>query len=254
MNARFLYKKDGYPFNALEVKPNKATKKWLLMFLGSGELGPEDASQIGDLDNYGYQRNLGFETDFNILVPQAVKGYNEFEFTILPWMVKTYGEDIEIVLTGHSLGARQVMEYVNRYRGLDIVPQVKGFMPVAGEMSGPYPTDPCTCVDLPILAVHGDKDSAINKVQSEKFVKLVNSCATRKHKALLKIVPGASHGSVMSEVFKYDRTSEYYQFIMSCWSKEKEPVKCEAILDEANGIATFFLPEGEKTFLILPTR
>jgi len=253
MTARFLYKSQGYPFNSLEVKPIKATKRWLLQFLGTGELGPADASQIGDLDNYGYQRNLGFETDFNIFVPQAVVGYSEFESTILPWMVKTYGEDIEIVITGHSLGARQTMEYVNKYRGLAIVPQVKGFMPVAGEMSGPYQADPCANVDLPTLAVHGANDTTIGPIQSKKFVDLLNACPTRKYKAVLDIVPGATHTSVMSEVFKYDRTSKYYQFILSCFSPEKvQPIECTATLDETNGTATFHLESGDVTYAIGP--
>jgi hypothetical protein len=250
MKARFLYRSQGYPFNGLEVRPEKATKKWLLMFGGTGWLGPSGASEIGDLDDGGYQRNLGFETEFNILSPQATreKGYAEFEHTILPWMVKTYGEDIEIVMTGHSLGGRQVMEYVERYRGLEIVPQVKGFMPIAGEMSGPYPF-PCDCVDLPVLAVHGALDTTINKVQSQKFAELLNRCPTRKHAAVLDIVQGANHGSVMNVVFAYDRTSKYYQFIMSCFSREAT-IECTATLDEENGRAVFHLPEGDVEYRI----
>lgn len=243
MNAKFLYKSKGYPFNALEVKPEKPTNKWLLMFYGTGQLGPADGSQIGEMDDSGFQRNLGFETEFNILSPQAVGGYSEFEFTILPWMVKTYGPDIEIVLTGHSLGARQVMEFVNRYRGLDIIPQVKGFMPIAGEMSGPYAL-PCASVDLPTLAVHGDKDTSIGMIQSKKFVDLLNKCPERKFKAELDIVLGANHGSVLGVVFAFNKETKYYRFIMSCFSGDVPTVvQCTAFLDEVNMEADFLRPD-----------
>lgn len=237
----------------MEFTTEKPCKRWLLMFLGTGQLGPADASQLHEMDDYGYQRNLSFECDFNILAPQAQHGYSEFEFTILHWMLATYGNDIEIFLTGHSLGARQVMEYINRYRGLDVVPQVVGAMPVAGEMSGPYPTDPCTCVDIPVMAVHGDKDSAISYYQSKKFVDLLVKCVNRENTPILKIVPGASHSGVMSEVFKFDKESEYYRFIMSCWSKEEyHPIECPATLDEKNQMATFHTEQGDKVYRITP--
>lgn len=252
MTARFLYRKNNYPFNGLEVRPDKPTKKWLLMYGGTGWLGPGDGAEISDLDNDGYQKNLGFETEFNILAPQATreKGYAEFEHTILPWMVTTYGTDIEIVITGHSLGARQTMEYIERYRGLAIVPQVRGFMPIAGELSGPYPL-PCDCVDLPILAVHGALDTTIGPIQSRKLVELVNKCTTRRHTAELDIVAGANHGSVLGVVFRYDRTSKYYQFIMSCFSKDAEVIECLALLDETNMKATFKLPGGDKIYQLI---
>jgi dienelactone hydrolase len=255
MNARFLYRSQGYPFNALEARPVKATNKWLLMFFGTGELGPADAREISDLDNAGYQKNLGFETEFNILAPQATreKGYAEFEHTVLPWMISTYGTDIEIFITGHSLGGRQVMEYVNKYRGLEIVKQVVGFMPIAGEMSGPYPEDPCTCVDLPVMAVHGGLDTTINKVQSEKFANLLNKCVSRQNKAILDIVPGANHGSVLNTVFQYDKNSKYYQFIMSCFTDpSEESIECSATYYPESMRVTLYLFEGNKTYKLIP--
>lgn len=250
MTARFLYRSQGYPFNALETRPVKPTNKWLLMFGGTGWLGPADAREIGDLDDAGYQRNLGFETEFNILAPQATKekGYAEFEHTILPWMVATYGTDIEIVITGHSLGGRQTMEYIERYRGLEIVPQVKGFMPIAGELSGPYPA-PCDCVDLPVMAVHGEADTTISYWQSKKLIELLVKCPDRGSAAILDIVPGANHGSILNVVFTYDRTSKYYQFIMGCFSRETT-IECTAILDKDKMIATFKLPGGDETYRI----
>lgn len=225
----------GRQVDMMEFTTEKPTNRWMLIFLGTGQLGPADGSQLHEMDDYGYQRNLSFETDFNILAPQAQKGYSEFEFTILQWMMDTYG-DIEIFLAGHSLGARQVMEYINRYRGLDVCSQVVGALPVAGEMSGPYPYDPCTCVDIPVMAVTGDKDTSISWYQSKKFVELLNKCPARKHKAILKTVPGAGHTSVMSEVFKFDKESEYYEFIMSCWTPEKSVrQEIEAVLWKFRG-------------------
>jgi hypothetical protein len=235
MKAQFLYKSQGYLANMLEVTPIKPTKRWLLMFLGTGELGPADGSQIGELDNYGYQRN--------ILVPQAVTSYGEFEFKIINDMISRYGEDIEIVLTGHSLGARQVIEYITKYQGNTVPPQVKGFMPIAGAISGSTPIW-SNCYDLPVMGVHGDKDTSISYYQTKKLIDGLNTWVDRKNKAIFKLVPGCTHGSIMSEVFKYDKQSEYYQFIMNCFSPEEDITYCQAELDRTNMKATFYLDGG----------
>lgn len=211
----------GVKINALEVLASKPTKRWVLMYLGTGELGPADGSQIGDLDNYGYQRFPSFDIDFNIFVPQAVRGYIESDALIQQYLLKTYGQDIEIFMTGHSLGARNVMEFAYGYQGIKAVPQVVGFMPVAGEMSWPLPVDWCVTVDKPLRCFSGDKDDAIWFGQSQKFAAAVNSCSTRVNKAEVRIIAGLNHGSIMNYVFNPDKTSEGYQFIMSCWKKEE---------------------------------
>lgn len=211
----------GVRINALEVLASKPTKRWVLMYLGTGELGPADGSQIGDLDNYGYQKNPSFDIDFNIFVPQAVRGYIESDAILQQYLLKTYGEDIEIFMTGHSLGARNVMEFAYGYGGIKAVPQVVGFMPVAGEMSWPLPVDWCTAVDKPIRCFAGSNDGAIWFGQSQKYADAVNSCSTRKNKAETRILQGMDHTSIMTYVFNPDKTAEGYQFIMSCWSKEE---------------------------------
>lgn len=230
----------GKAINALEVLTEVPTKRWLLMYLGTGELGPADASQIGDLDNYGYQKYPSFETEFNIFAPQAVKSYSESDALIQEYMLKTYGRDIEIVMCGHSLGARNVMEFVNGYNGIKAVPQVIGFMPVAGEMSWPLPANWCDCADRPILAFHGRSDTAIGFVQSEKFVNSVNICMTRKYPAKVKIIDGLNHTSIMDYVFKPDREAEGYKFIMSCFTAEqKENTGRIVLLDDGTVQAIF---------------
>lgn len=190
------------------------------MYLGTGELGPADGSQILDLDNYGYQKYPSFETEFNIFVPQAVKGYVESDAYVQQYLVNTYGSDIEILMCGHSLGAANVMEFSYGYNGIKAVPQVVGFMPVAGQMSWPLPTNWCDAVDKPIMAFAGDQDTAIWCGQSQKYVDAINSCATRKNKAVCRIIPGKNHTSIMDYVFTPDRNAEGYKFIMSCFSPE----------------------------------
>ena len=126
----------GKSVNMVEFKTSQASKKWLLMFFGSGERGPADGSQIRDMYNYGYQKtgaSIKFEPEFNILCPQAVASYSEFDAEIFNWMFKRYGQDIEIVITGHSLGGREVMDLINRYRGKSLPVQVVGFVSVAGD-------------------------------------------------------------------------------------------------------------------------
>lgn len=238
----------GKAINALEVLAEKPTKKWLLMFLGTGELGPADGSQIGDLDNYGYQKFPTFDIDFNIFVPQAVKGYIESDPIIQQYLLKTYGEDIEIVMTGHSLGARNVMEFTYGYQGIKAVPQVVGFMPVAGEMSWPLPENWCDAVDKPIRCYAGDKDTAIWFGQSQKYAAAMNSCAERKHKVESIIIPGKDHGSIMSYVFEPNKEAEGYKFIMSCFSKEVS-VDIPGKLVLRNGVAVGIFEDGTEKIL-----
>lgn len=220
----------GRVINLLEGKTEIPTKRWLLMFLGWGQKGPADGSEIFDLDDYGYQKFPWFETEFNILAPQAVETYNESDPYIQDYMLRTYGEDIQIFMAGHSFGARNIMEYVNGYGGNLPVKQVVGFMPVAGEMSYPLPVDPCTCADKPIFAYHGQNDKAIGTVQSSKFVELVNKCPSRAHKAELRIVPGMGHTDIMKYVFEPSRDAEGYKTIMSCFAPEALEIPGRIIL------------------------
>jgi hypothetical protein len=232
----------GRAINLLECITSVKTRRWLLMYLGTGELGPIDGSQILDLDNYGYQKYPTFETDFNIFVPQAVKGYSESDALIQAYMKRTYGQDIEIVMCGHSLGARNIMEFSYGYNGIKADPCVVGFMPVAGEMSYPLPTDWCVVPDVPIIAFHGEKDTAIGYVQSEKYVNGVNQCTARKNKAVLRVMPGLTHTGltgIMEYVFKPDKTAEGYQFIMSCFSPETLEIPGKVILRAGNVFAKF---------------
>jgi hypothetical protein len=229
----------GRTINLLETTTAVKTKRWLLMYLGTGELGPADGSQILDLDNYGYQKFPSFETDFNIFCPQAVRGYSESDALIQDYMKRTYGQDIEIVMCGHSLGARNVMEFSYGYNGIKADPCVKGFMPVAGEMSWPLPTDWCVVPDVPIMGFSGDKDTAIFYGQTQKYIDAVNSCTTRKNKAVARIIPGLNHGSIMDYVFRPDKTAEGYQFIMSCFSIETLEIPGRIVLRAGNVFAKF---------------
>lgn len=240
------------PVNLLEVLTDVPTKKWLLMFLGTGELGPADGSQITDLDNYGYQRFPTFETEFNIFVPQAVKGYIESDAVIQQYMLDTYGKDIEIVMIGHSLGARNVMEFSYAYQGIKAVPNVVGFIPIAGEMSWPLPTDWCTAEDKPIVAVCGDKDQAIWCGQSGKYVDAINSCPTRKNKAVLRTVKGKDHTSIMSWFFEPSRDAEGYKTIMGMFSKEQEVKDIEGkVVLRGSTVVAIFDNGQERTLNVL---
>lgn len=229
----------GRVINLLEGRTDVPTKRWLLMFLGWGQKGPADGSQIFDLDDYGYQKFPWFETEFNIMCPQAVETYNESDPFIQDYMKRIYGEDIQIFMAGHSFGGRNVMEYVNGYGGNLPAKQVVGFMPIAGEMSYPLPVDPCTCADKPIFAYHGAEDYTIRPVQSKKLVDLVNSCPSRVHKAELRIVPGQDHTSIMKYVFEPSREAEGYKTIMSCFTPEAKDIPGSLVLRDGKPFAIF---------------
>jgi hypothetical protein len=219
----------GKTINLLEGRTDVPTKRWLLIFLGWGQKGPADGSEIYDLDDYGYQKFPWFEPEFNIMCPQAVQTYNESDPYIQEYMLRTYGDDIQIFIAGHSFGARNTMEYVNGYGGNIPVKQVVGFMPVAGEMSYPLP-DPCACADKPIFAYHGESDGAIGYWKSKTFVDFVNSCPTRVNKAEFRLMPGQDHTSIMKYVFEPSRDAEGYKTIMSCFAPEALEIPGRIIL------------------------
>lgn len=225
-------------------------KKWLLMFFGTGELGPADGSQLHEMDNYGYQKTPSFNPEWNILAPQAQKTYSEFDFAIFDWMKAQYGDDIQIVIVGHSLGARRVMDLVNHYGGTDKLPEnVVGFISVAGEMSGAYP-DPAQAEDIPGYVFHGRLDTAISFWQSIKFVDSFKTpvlCGQRKNMPVLRIIDGQGHINIMTYVYMPSREAEGYQAIRSLFKwDDYTPIECTAILDERNLKAVFLLPDGTK--------
>jgi hypothetical protein len=221
----------GKPVWMLEQRTKTPSNKWMLFFSGSGELGPVDGSQKNDLLKYGYQKYKDFEPEWNVLAPQAVVSYSEFDKVILPWMVQQYGKDIEIIIVGHSLGARKVIEYATKYRGLEIIPQVVALVPVAGAISGSTPIW-CATVDLPTQAVHGDADNAISWYQSKKFIEGENTCLTRKNKSVLNVQKGKGHTDIMNYVFQPSRDSEMYKYfrLRFTWN-EIPPGPCNAIVD-----------------------
>jgi len=232
----------GRPVDMFESRTESSSNKWLLMFFGTGELGPSDGSQLHEMDNYGYQKTSSFETEWNVLAPQAQKTYDEFDLSIFDWMIEQYGNDIEIVIIGHSLGGREVMDLVNAYRGNKLPKQVVGAIAVAGEMSGPYPL-PDESYDLPCVAFHGKSDTTISYWQSIKWVNHLNKKASRVHKAQLRIIDGYGHTSIMTYVFQPSRDAEGYRTIRAMYSWDTA-VECKAILDEVNLKATFYLPDG----------
>jgi hypothetical protein len=244
----------GRPVDMVEFTYETADpKKWLLMFFGTGELGPADGSQLHEMDNYGYQKTPSFNPEWNILAPQAQRGYIEFDAAIIDWMKSQYGDDIQIVIAGHSLGAREVMDLVNHYRGIDKLPDnVVGFISVAGEMSGPYP-DPAYAEDIPGFVFHGRSDTAISYWQSIKFVDSFNkvlAAGIRNNKPVLRIIDGYGHTSIMAYVFMPSRDAEGYKSIKSLFTwRESQIIECKAFLNEPDMSALFLLPDGStKTF------
>lgn len=242
----------GKQINLLESLTEKFTHRWMLLWLGTGELGPADGSQITDLLKYGFQKHPTFETDFNIFCPQAVQGYGESDALIQDHMLRTYGEDIEIFTAGHSLGGRNVMELSYGYNGIKPVKQIVGYMPIAGEMSWPLPTNWCDADDKPTMCFAGSNDlggtsGGIWYGQSQKYADAMNSCPTRKNMVQVKIIPGYNHTSIMDYVFDDNKDSEAYKFIMSCWSPEVVDVPGTCIM-RGNDVV-FIADNGQERIL-----
>jgi pimeloyl-ACP methyl ester carboxylesterase len=239
----------GRSVDLLKYTTIKPTNKWMWFLPGTGELGPADGSQIGDMLKYGYQRFPGFETEFNVLAAQANTSYSEFDQTILPWMENELGAD-QILIVGHSLGARKVIELVTKYKGRKVTDKVVGFVPIAGAISGSTPIW-SDCYDLPVTAFHGELDNDIGWVQSDKFIKGLNSYTERKHKAVFRKIPAYNHTSIMNYVFTPSVEHEGYKTFRGMFNWSSAVVDCQAQLDETNLKATFFLPNGPVNYNLI---
>lgn len=201
----------------------KQTDRCMLFYHGTGQLGPIDGSQIQELDDYGYQKFASiFECDFDIVAPQAYKSYSEFDEGIIEYLT-SLGYN-QIFMAGFSLGAQEVIKWIMKYDGRDTKGKVVGFLPVAGIMSWPLLVNPCDAVEAPVMAVHGDADTAIGWAQSDSMIKFLKRCTTRKSPVVLRLVPGLGHTQTANWAFTPDKNHEVYKFIMSCFSPETQEI------------------------------
>jgi predicted esterase len=225
------------PVDLLKVT-GKPTSNCMLFFHGTGQLGPSDGSQIEELDDYGYQKFASiFECDFDIIAPQAQKSYSEFDENIIDYLISLgYSK---IFIAGFSLGGQETMGWIMKYNKRDGKGKIVGFLPVAGQMLWPLIENACEAVDMPVMAVHGDSDTAIGWTQSSNLIKLLKSCPTRKSPAVLRLVPGLGHTQTANWAFTPDKNHEVYKFIMSCFTPKIKEILGRLVLEDGKVIVKF---------------
>ena len=162
----------------------------LVLFLhGAGEWG-EDLETVTRLGYLHFVKEEGKDYPFIILAPQCPKGrfwgcYTESLLAFLDEMCASLPVDMDrIYLTGPSMGGTGTwmlaMAAPERFAAI---------MPVCG--TGIYWFGEAL-VDVPVYAVHGDKDDV---VPVEESIRMVESVNKRGGNAKLKILEGYDHNA-----------------------------------------------------------
>ena len=167
------------------------SKKYpLVLFLhGAGEWG-DDLDQVANLGYMRYIRDEGKEYPFIMIAPQCPRSqywacYTESLLAFLDEICKTLPVDLNrVYLTGASMGGTGTwmlaMAAPERFAAI---------MPVCG--TGIYWFGEAL-IDVPVYAVHGDKDDI---VLVEESINMVESVNRRGGNAKLKIIEGCDHAA-----------------------------------------------------------
>jgi len=232
----------GVKLNVITYQTPVYSDDWVIWFPGSGEAtGPADGSKLANVEKAGYALHAknGKVFPWNVIAIQCIKGYEEVKDVIVDYLVQVYGAR-DIVITGHSLGGRETINYLTNYKDRPCKGYVRAFVPVAGQISGSSPVW-CTTVDAPVLAVHNVDDTAIRIINSQKLINGLKSCSTRVSEAVLVTRPTGGHSS--SWAYTPDPAHPVYQFIAAALrDKAPPPIQCTAELDTLNNTAIFTLP------------
>lgn len=204
--------------------PNQGSKRLILCFHGYTSEGMKDYIALSD-----YYLRRGFAM---LLVDERAHGQSDGNYIgfgcldrkdalrWLEWMMRTCGEDIQIIMHGTSMGAATVL----MASGLKLPPQVKGIVsdcaftspkevfthvlhsmyhmpafpiiPIADAMNkkmAGYGMDECNAArevkksTTPTLFIHGSADTFVPRSMCEK---LYENCSAKKWKL---IIEGAAH-------------------------------------------------------------
>lgn len=196
---------------------NTPSDSYLIFLPGRGEVlvGPATEVKLNKVDvaGYGKRAREGEEFPFNIIAIQAYHSTSAGSATYSTVMrhflhyVKLYKNADKIVVTGYSLGGQET--YNVSLRSLDIQ-LIDGLVSVAGRPDAYSSADPCSMKDVPMIAVHGDKDNTVPYSQDLAWVNKVNTCPDRVNKIKFISLPGVGHDSW---TWAYQRDNEVDRFI-----------------------------------------
>lgn len=203
-------------------EPVLKTDRLVVFFPGTGELSMSggqpvyDGSLINKVSGTGYGKAIiaGAELPFNYLEIQGVKGYDS---SIMPWIYlwiwKEFG--VKFIVSGVSLGAIATAFSLYKYPGNENILAVCYAAGYADFKNVP------AMIDIPGMAVHGDKDTQVNYAQDKNMIEHYN--AAKKNKIELVTVPGAGHsGIVWGQAFAVDgRSGSFLPFIIDQFKKNE---------------------------------
>lgn len=155
-----------------------------------------------------------------------------------------------------------------------------GFFLISGKVPGT--PQPCAMPDVPVIIFGNTGDRAVPVQDQIRTMNVLNSCTDRVNKILpnrfrkniggvetwpetpipvdhlnrLIITLGGGHGTSWHLMYdwyaNFGPGFEFRQWIERVARPVYKPIECPATLDEKNGIATFHLLEGDKTYRISP--
>lgn len=213
----------GNKVNFVLYQPQTPSDCWLVFYHGAGEVGPVDGSQLYRVDQHGYTKHAknGHEFPFNIIAPQAQNYFTTINKYFLEWLRVRYGAK-KILITGLSRGGQEVHNLTMAdlsYKDQLIV----GAVPIAGRPDAYSTADPASVKDVPMIAVHGEKDTTVPYSQDKSWCERVNAVPGRKNAINFISLANVGHDA-WSWAYQLDPTNPVYIFIHSMLQKDPQPV------------------------------
>lgn len=209
----------GEPFNYVTWTSKCSNDLWVIFQPGHGGA----SFTMDQLATYGYGR-LAQTQDlpFNILIVQAKKGTTSWLDDYTP-ISKRWPETLKklgitrAVLTGHSLGGKETIRQIwTDHTGVFV-----GFVALAGDF--PYGPEvelkSGVVTTAPVLLIAGSADTSVSYWSTNT----VNTMISKVHpgQSDIKIIPGASHGTVLSKGYNpkdCDGVEQCYEVGKQVWN------------------------------------
>lgn len=174
--------------SGIRYMADQPTNFWVPFLHGVGEVGPLDGSMQHKIETHGYPKHIknGLSLPFNVYAVQSpVQNHNAICKVLVPHLMMQYGAE-DIVVTGLSMGGYGTWNMLWR----DHYKKLKAIVPVCGASNFSNYQD---ANNIPVLAVHGDKDTKVYYSRGKKTVDLLNEA--HPGQAELITLPGVGHNA-----------------------------------------------------------
>lgn len=201
----------GVKVNYILYEPAVKSSSYMVFYHGAGEVGPIDGSQLDKVEANGPPKHIkaGHEYPFNVIAVQAQTNFDSMNRYLLEYFTVKY-DTKKIFITGLSRGGQATHNMTMNDLGYASKLYV-GAMPVAGRPDAYGTADPKTVKDLPMIAVHGDKDTTVSYAQDKDWCDRVNATPGRVNKINFITLPGVGHDS-WTYAYSLDPNNPCYKF------------------------------------------